>query len=79
MSEKPCEKEEKEHLKATEEWINAKNFSQSFASTEPIDPIKDIVPLSGEQVDQAYDAEKKARKKYKDAERARDDCKKQHP
>ena len=77
MSEKPCEKEEKEHLKAIEEYNAAANLSQSFASTEPIDPHKDKVPLSiekSDQMGQAFDAEKKARKKYEDTLRAHEDC-----
>ena len=80
MSENPCQKEKDEEYKAMEEWVDAVNFYKNFVPTEPLDKDRDRLSIEeSEQVFQAGDALDKAFKKYFDALRASDDCKKQHP
>lgn len=81
MNQKPCQKEYTEWVKAMKEWNDAANACKAFISMEPIDPHKDLIPLSEEETErliQAYDRQEKAHKKFLEANDAYLKCKREH-
>jgi hypothetical protein len=81
MTEKQCQKEYDEWVKAMIEWVEASDACREFVSTKPISPHEDLQPLSPEDTERfihAYDRKDIAHKKFLEANKAYFECKQKY-
>ena len=78
MADHPCKQLKEEMDLAIVELDLAQGGVNRFRVTEPLDPIKDVVPIDGDALQAAHDRLEKAEKAWREAEERYYNCVKLH-